>query len=134
MIKRFMKLALGFFAVIVMSATSNAQGDPAKGEGLFKANCAACHFPDKNMTGPALKGARERWIENSSEENFYAWVKNSQSVIASGDPYANSLFNEWGKSVMTAQAVSNEDIDHIFAYVDGYEPEQKKLHQLSGGY
>ena len=120
LIKRFMKLTLGLIAVVAISSSSNAQGDPAKGEGLFKANCAACHFPDKNMTGPALKGARQRWIDNSSEENFYAWVKNSQSVIAAGDPYANQLFNDWGKSVMTAQAVNNDEIDHIFAYIEAY--------------
>jgi hypothetical protein len=73
------------------------------------------------MTGPALKGARERWIENSSEDNFYAWVKNSQSLVKGGDPYANELFNKW-KSVMTVQAVNNSEIDDIFAYVDGYNP------------
>ena len=83
MIKRFMKLTLALLATIAMSNSSFAQGDAAKGEGLFKTNCASCHFPDKKMTGPALKGARDRWIENSSEENFYAWIKNSGSVIAS---------------------------------------------------
>src|SRR5690606_21847684 len=29
----------------------------AAGEKLFKGNCASCHKPDKDMTGPALQGA-----------------------------------------------------------------------------
>ena len=28
-----------------------------RGEALFKANCASCHKPDKDFTGPALKGS-----------------------------------------------------------------------------
>jgi mono/diheme cytochrome c family protein len=120
--QRFKLLALTAFSVLSFSYNIHAQGDPAKGEVLFQANCGACHFPDKDMTGPALKGARQRWIDNSSEENFYAWIKNSQAVIASGDAYANSLYNEWGKSVMTAQAVDDAQIDDIFAYIEAYEP------------
>src|SRR5690606_6397064 len=58
---------------------------------------------------------------NSSEENFYAWIKNSQNVVKSGDSYANQLFKKWNNSVMTPQAVSNQDIDDIFAYVETVE-------------
>ena len=116
-------LALAAFAIFSFNYNLHAEGDPAVGEKLFTGNCASCHFVDKDMTGPALKGARERWIENSTEENFYEWVKNSQNVIKGGDAYANKLYNDWGKVVMTPQAVTNEQIDHIFAYVDIYEPE-----------
>lgn len=118
--QRFKSLALATIALLSFTYNIHAQGDATAGEVLFKANCASCHFPHKDMTGPALQGARERWIENSSEENFYSWVKNSQSVIKSGDSYANSLFSKWGKSVMTPQAVNDQQIDDIFAYVDGF--------------
>lgn len=116
---------LALMAVALLSFTYNlhaqeAAGDPVVGKKLFGANCASCHFPHKDMTGPALKGARERWIENSSEENFYKWVKNSQSLVKSGEPYANELFGTWKQSIMTDQAVSDEQIDHIFAYVESY--------------
>lgn len=120
--QRFKSLALATIALLSFTYNIHAQGDAAAGEVLFKANCASCHFPHKDMTGPSLKGARERWIENSSEENFYAWVKNSQGVIKSGDSYANSLFSKWGKSVMTPQAVNDAQIDDIFAYVEGFTP------------
>jgi mono/diheme cytochrome c family protein len=117
--QRFKLLALTAFTFLSMSYNIHAQ-DAAKGEILFKANCGACHFPHKDMTGPALQGARDRWVENSTEENFYEWIKNSGAVISSGDSYANSLFNEWGKSNMPAQAVDNAQIDDIFAYVEGF--------------
>lgn len=126
--QRFKSLALTAIALFSFSYNIHAQEegaapDAAIGEGLFKANCASCHYPDKKSTGPALQGARQRWIDNSSEENFYAWVKNSTAVIKSGDAYANKLFNENGKQVMTAQAVTNEQIDHIFEYVETYVPQ-----------
>lgn len=121
--QRLKSLALVALTLVSFSYNIHAQeGDAAAGEVLFKANCNSCHFPDKDMTGPALKGARQRWIDNSSEENFYSWVKNSQTVVKSGDSYANSLFAEWGKSVMTPQAVTDAQIDDIFAYVEAYTP------------
>lgn len=117
------QIALTALALITFTYNLHAQeGDPANGEKLFKSNCASCHFPDKDMTGPALKGARQRWIDNSSEEQFYAWVKNSSTVIAGGDAYANQLFTTWKKTAMTAQNLDNKQIDDIFAYVEAYTP------------
>ncbi len=117
------QIALTALALISFTYNLHAQdADPANGEKLFKSNCASCHFPDKDMTGPALKGARQRWIDNSSEEQFYAWVKNSKSVIDGGDAYANQLFNTWKKTSMTAMNLENKQIDDIFAYVEAYTP------------
>lgn len=119
--QRFRLLAVTTISLLSISYNIHAQeGDAAAGEILFKANCGACHYPHKDMTGPSLQGARERWISESSEENFYAWIKNSQAVIKSGDGYANQLFNDWNKTVMTAQAVNDQQIDDIFAYVESY--------------
>lgn len=103
------------------------------GEALFNANCASCHKPDEDFVGPALKGAKGRWEENSSMENFYAWVKNSQAVISSGDPYANKLFSDWNESQMTANAVTNEEIDAIFEYVESYTPPVAEANTDTGG-
>jgi len=90
------------------------------GKALFKANCATCHA--KNMkdrlTGPALGGTQERW--EGREELLYAWIRNSQAVIASGDAYANSLYREYNNSVMTSfPNLSDEQIESILGYVDG---------------
>lgn len=89
-----------------------------EGRESFRKNCASCHRPNQDMTGPALIGARERWIKNSTEENFYAWIKNPSQVIAGGDPYANRLFNRWKKTVMTSHNLTNSQIDQLFYYVE----------------
>ena len=59
----------------------------AEGEALFKANCAACHKPLEDYTGPTLKGARER---EPNKEWAYKWVNNVNSMLET-DPYAKGL-------------------------------------------
>lgn len=108
--------------LLVTSSSLFAQGDKATyaaGEKLFKANCASCHKPDKDLTGPALKGAKARW---EGKGDIHAWVKNSQGYLkSSGNAYAAELFAKW-KTVMTPNAVSDADIDAILSYVDNYKP------------
>jgi len=90
------------------------------GKALFSANCASCHHPLKDGTGPALKGVDGR-VPN--QEWLYKWIKNSAAVIASGDKYAVNLYNEWNKTAMTAfPNLKNEEIDAIIAYVNSVEP------------
>ncbi len=84
------------------------------GEALFKNNCASCHQLEGKLVGPALKDVEKRrdraWI--------HKWVKNSASVISSGDEYAVKLFNEYNKTSMTAfGSLKDEEIDAILDYV-----------------
>jgi mono/diheme cytochrome c family protein len=116
-IKTVKSLALASLFLVFLGSNSYAQPN---GENLFKANCAACHKPNKDFVGPALKGTQARWEENSSIENLYKWVKNSQGLIKEGDAYAKKLYGKWG-SIMPNQAVSNEEIDAIFQYVEDWE-------------
>jgi mono/diheme cytochrome c family protein len=91
-------------------------GDVAKGESLFKNNCAQCHaVTEERVVGPGLKGASSRhdfeWLSK--------WVRNSQAMIAAGDPYAVKIYNEYSKAQMTSfPNLSDDDIKSIFAYVD----------------
>lgn len=97
--------------------------DPAKGKELFNSLCAACHKPYKDGVGPALHGTTDR----HEMEWLYKWIKNSQELIASGDPAAVKLYNDWNKVSMNAfPQLSNEDIDNIIAYVEQPKPEPKK--------
>ncbi|MBK6884931.1 MAG: c-type cytochrome [Flavobacteriales bacterium] len=109
--------------LFLFSGIAHAQPEDADlyatGEKLFKGNCGACHKPDKDLTGPAMKGARERW---DGKGDIYAWVKNSSAYLKTGNPYANEVFAKWNKSLMTAQALSNEEIDAILYYADNYAP------------
>ncbi|NUQ14806.1 MAG: c-type cytochrome [Flavobacteriales bacterium] len=119
--------ALFVLALTLTAAPSLAQPADAAlyatGEKVFKGNCASCHKPDKDMTGPALKGARARW---EGKGDIYAWVRNSTDVIKSGNPYANELFAKWNKALMTPMAVSNEEIDAVLYYADNYAPAAAK--------
>jgi len=69
-----------------------------------------------DMTGPSLGGVQERWED---ETKLYAWIRNSQAVIASGDSYATSLFSKWNSSVMTAfPNLTDEEIAELLLYID----------------
>ncbi len=87
----------------------------AAGKQLFDTNCKTCHRVDSKLIGPPLAGVEDRapsieWIQH--------FVRNSSAVIASGEPYAVKLFNEYNKVLMTSfSSLSNEDILNILGYV-----------------
>ena len=109
------KFLLSFTLFLATFGEMYAQ-DAAEGETLFKNNCAACHAStDEVLVGPGLKGISERrpieWIVK--------WVHNPQAVIASGDKYANDLYNKFNKAAMTPYPnFSEAQIKGIIAYID----------------
>ncbi len=114
--KIFNRIFTSIFLVVLLSI--NIQALAADGAALFKANCASCHKPDKDFTGPALKGWKDRvpagdWI--------YKWIANSADLRET-EPYAKALFAKWNKVQMTAfgNQLKKEDIDAILKYVDDY--------------
>ena len=106
-----------FFVTLLNGTTANAQD----GAALFNANCTSCHAVKEKVIGPALKGIEQR----RSEEWLLKWIKNSQSVIKSGDEYAVKLFNENNKTVMTSFNLKDDEIKAILAYVktEGEKPD-----------
>lgn len=91
--------------------SANAQ----EGKTLFQTNCASCHAVHKKGTGPALAGVEDRWPDKGK---LYAWIKNNQAVLKSGDAYANALFLEYNKSPMNLfPALTDKEIDAILGYV-----------------
>jgi len=116
LINRLLYFSLLFFFSFQLSA----QGDPSKGQALFKANCATCHA--KNMksksTGPALGGTEERWAE-FPKEDLYNWVRNAPKMIEDGHPRAKVLWAEWGPSAMNMfPNLTDPEIDDILLYVN----------------
>jgi len=105
--------------LVLFSFNMMAQGNPDEGKKLFKNYCATCHA--KNMvadaTGPALAGSQERW---GDDEALYAWIRNSQQMIAQGHPRALELWEEWKPTIMTSfESLTDDDIANILAYVNG---------------
>jgi len=84
-----------------------------KGSALFKANCASCHAPTKEMTGPALAGCRDRAPTRDWAYKF----TNNTNIMLEKDSYAKELFKKYG-SRMTQFNLHKEEIKAILDYCD----------------
>lgn len=113
--KSFNKIFAGLFLFAIVSFSNDVLAQ--NGEALFKANCAACHKPDKDFTGPMLKGSRDR---EPDKEWAYKWVNNTTTMVET-DPYAKALKAKWGQ-VMTKFDLPKEDIKAILDWADAYTP------------
>lgn len=112
--KLFVLLLLVFGGGVAVQAQ-----DAAAGRAIFKQRCTSCHALDKKMVGPALAGVSDR----HKEAWLIKWIKNSQAMIASGDPEAVKIFNEYKPAVMTAfPDLSDDDIKGVLAYIKEGEP------------
>ena len=117
MSSKLLKIRLLYFILFAFLSVQLSAADAAIGKTLFTNQCATCHNRNMkdNMTGPALGGVETRW---ETKAKLYAWIRNSQGVIASGDAYAVNLYNKFGKSQMTAfPNLKDADIDNILAYI-----------------
>ncbi len=106
--------------VEVTDTPGSSLGDPANGKSLFNSLCAACHKPYSKSIGPALHGLTDRrgaeWIKS--------WIHNSSALIASGDPEAVAIFEEYNKMPMPPfPQLTDVEIGDILAYVETPKPE-----------
>lgn len=117
LIRRCSSSIIAFFIILLLgNVPAIAAPD---GKALFMSNCASCHNPLKDATGPALQNIDKTFPD---KEWGYKWVHNSSALIAAGDPTAVAIFNKFAKTQMTAfPQLSNEDIDAILKYVDEYK-------------
>jgi len=101
---------------VAQDQISKEPADITAGKALFDANCKSCHRVDTKLIGPALQGVTGRapstqWLKD--------WIHNSAKVIASGDAYANQIYEEYNKSQMTPFTTLKDDqIMQILAYVE----------------
>lgn len=109
--------------LILLQLSFTVNSFAQSGADLFNANCASCHKPDADYTGPALKGAKGRWQKAYGDTMMiYNWVKNPKGVIDGGG-YAAELFNKWKNAgVMTAQPLNDAQIFLVLQYVESYTP------------
>jgi mono/diheme cytochrome c family protein len=112
----FRSRILSILAVCITVAFSSNLAKAQDAAKLFKGNCASCHKPtDQKLVGPGLKGVKSRWPDNAK---LISWVKNSTEFLKTGDAYANKIFEEYGKSVMPAQALSDAEINAVIDWAD----------------
>ncbi len=113
--KQFSRSVLLLACFTVWGISAKAQGDAAKGEAIFKANCAACHKIEGRLTGPGLgpivsSDTNDKWLTS--------WIHNSQALVTAKDPKAVAIFNEFGGTIMPAfPSLSDGDVADILAYV-----------------
>jgi len=119
--KLFLSLMLGSALVLGQS----------EGERLFKQVCFTCHTIGKGrLIGPDLANAQNR----RPEEWIIRFVQSSQSVIKSGDTYANTLFKQYNKLIMPDNKFSAEQIRAILAYIaENSPPEMVVAGAAAGG-
>jgi len=115
------------------AAESSGAADPAAGETLFLNNCAQCHARDmrQDLTGPALGEVESRW---ESQEDLYAWIRNSQALIAEGHPRATELWDEWKPTVMPSYTnFTDQDMANILAYINQQYIASGQTAEVAGG-
>lgn len=125
----FLLVLLAFFVMAIPSAAfaqdedagatgaaNELTGDIANGGSLFKSNCASCHDTGTSRSvGPGLKDIHKK----HSFEWLVKWIRNSQAMVAAGDPDAVKIFNEYNKVPMTSfPTLSETDVQDILAYIE----------------
>lgn len=123
--KNAAKLIL-FISILSWGPSALAQS-ASDGAAIFKQKCTACHAMDRTVVGPALKGM----TETREEEWLIKWIKNSQAMVASGDPLAVEVYEQYNKIAMPSfPELSDDDVRSILAYI---EEESNKAAAPAGG-
>jgi hypothetical protein len=101
------------------SMAPDTSGHKTYGKNLFDAQCSSCH----NNDSPLMRGVLKRI---PSKEELYAFIRNADSVIKSGDAYANEVYTENNKIMHPKYPkLKNEEIDSILDYCEN-SPQVRK--------
>ncbi len=103
----------------IFSLNTFAQADGAQ---IFKTNCVSCHtIGGGRLIGPDLEGVTKKrktdWLKK--------WINSSSELIASGDPDAIAIFEEYNKVAMQSFYFSDEDMDALLAFLENPPIEEK---------
>ena len=86
-----------------------------KGEALFKQNCNACHRISGIVDGPSIKGVEDRV---SDKKLLYAWIRDSEKVLKSGNEYFTKQYEQYNKIAMPSfPSLTDADIEAILFYI-----------------
>ncbi|MEM7291108.1 MAG: cytochrome c family protein [Pseudomonadota bacterium] len=130
--------AVGFVAVTTGPSLAFDDGDPVKGESIFK-KCSACHMvgPEaKNRVGPVLTGVFGRSagvVEDYkygkdiiaageaglvwTEEELFEYLSDPKKYLRA------KLDNKKAKSKMSFKLRKEEERKHVIAYLKTFSPE-----------
>lgn len=95
--------------------------DLNNGKKVFRAECAACHKPGWDMTGPKLRGLLSR-APQPSLDWYLAFMQHEDSLIKAGDPYTLALRERWGNYPwLHPHALDREELMDALAFVELYD-------------
>ncbi|MCJ8289101.1 MAG: c-type cytochrome [Crocinitomicaceae bacterium] len=124
MFRNLSKWCLNAVAATLLLGTLsvNAQDQPTEaaidGGGLFSSQCATCHNPHKDGTGPKLSGVRSSWEEaTGSGDAIIDWVQNWESAVAKY-PYAAGVAQKKTTKMNKFPNVSKAEVSAILDWVD----------------
>lgn len=98
-----------------------------EGKDIFKSNCAACHNPKADGTGPSLYGTTQRWNaagEHKGKEGkewLYSWIRNWNEPVNAGYRYAVEMANSRPAQMNTFPFLKDEQIELILFYAENPE-------------
>lgn len=105
-----------FLAAKPAEASSVAGFDPAL---VFENRCSACHtVGGGTRIGPDLAAVTER----RQPDWLVAFIQSSQTLIASGDPTARQLFEQFNGQRMPDHELTPEAIHSLLAYIEAGGP------------
>jgi cytochrome c2 len=105
-----------FLAAAAVNVVHGQHGPGA----LFNSRCRACHtFGGGDLVGPDLKGVTDR----HTREWLRRWITSSQTLVRSGDPAANALFNRFRQFPMPDQSFAPGELESLLDYFAAGGPE-----------
>jgi ubiquinol-cytochrome c reductase cytochrome c subunit len=105
--------------VLTAAAVNVVHGEHGPGA-LFNSRCRACHtFGAGDLVGPDLKGVTDR----HTRDWLRRWITSSQSLVRSGDPAANALFNRFRRFPMPDQSFAPGELESLLDYFAAGGPE-----------
>jgi len=111
------RVAIVVCGLLCFPLTAPAQ--QGEGETLFNQICVACHTIGKGkLVGPDLADVHKR----RPEDWLINYIKSSQTVIKSGDPYAVNLFEEYNKQLMPDNNYTDSQVLSVIAYIAANSP------------
>lgn len=94
---------------------NEASATISSAEAIFQSKCSICHDFNSDKIGPSLAGVLGRW--GGDKIRLKSFIKNSQELIKSGDPYSVALYEKWQHSAMPSfNELTEEELNALVDY------------------